>query len=133
MTLFVPTESPSACPPRLHPAYLSIPKGAPSKPLSIVKHTPSEFAASVYGHESVQTCDEDRTREHKGAPLGERLIVYGRVLDEDGRAVPDTLVELCHVTAGGQRQKKASTFRHSIARGASNWPKARVVAMSLIN
>ena len=36
----------------------------------------------------------DLTRQHAAAPLGERIIVQGRVLDEDGNPVPGTLLEL---------------------------------------
>ena len=46
--------------------------------------------------------DNDLTRQHAGEPLGERIVVAGRVLDEDGRAVPDTLVELWQCNAAGR-------------------------------
>ncbi len=39
---------------------------------------------------------------HKGEPLGERIIVHGHVLDEDGRGVPNTLVELWQANACGR-------------------------------
>jgi protocatechuate 3,4-dioxygenase beta subunit len=42
------------------------------------------------------------TRQHKGAPLGERMILAGRVLDEDGRPVPGTLIELWQCNAAGR-------------------------------
>ena len=38
----------------------------------------------------------------RGEPLGERIVVAGRVLDEDGRAVPNTLVELWQCNAAGR-------------------------------
>ena len=41
-------------------------------------------------------------RQHEGEPLGERIIVYGQVLDDDGRAVPDTLVEIWQANAAGR-------------------------------
>jgi protocatechuate 3,4-dioxygenase beta subunit len=37
-----------------------------------------------------------------GAPLGERIIVTGRVLDEDGRPVPNTLIEVWQANAAGR-------------------------------
>ena len=42
--------------------------------------------------------DHDLTRQHAGEPLGERIIVHGRVLDDDGRPVRDTLVEIWQAT-----------------------------------
>src|SRR6266700_4012742 len=46
--------------------------------------------------------DNDLTLQHKGEPLGERIIVHGHVLDEDGRGVPNTLVELWQANACGR-------------------------------
>ena len=44
----------------------------------------------------------DLTRQHKGNPVGERIIVSGRVLDEDGRSLPNTLVEIWQANAAGR-------------------------------
>ena len=63
-------------------------KRSPSKPLIIVPHTLSELTGPVYGHNAVQEGDADLTKQHKGEPLGERIIVHGHVLDEDKRPVP---------------------------------------------
>ena len=50
----------------------------------------------------MQPGDADLTKQHKGEPLGERIIVHGRVLDEDGKPVPNTLVELWQANAAGR-------------------------------
>ena len=102
MTMFYPTDSLSAFPARLSPGYKSTPKRAPTKPLIIMPHTLSELTGPVYGHEAVVAGDDDLTRQHKGEPLGERIIVHGRVLDEDGRSVPNTLVEIWQANACGR-------------------------------
>ena len=46
--------------------------------------------------------DADLTTQHKGEPIGERIIVHGHVLDEDGRGVPNALVELWQANACGR-------------------------------
>jgi protocatechuate 3,4-dioxygenase beta subunit len=46
--------------------------------------------------------DTDLTRQHDGEPIGERIILHGRVLDEDGRPVPQTLVEIWQANAAGR-------------------------------
>jgi protocatechuate 3,4-dioxygenase beta subunit len=102
MTFFYPTGSLSAFPPRLHPAYRSTPKRAPTRPLIIMPHTLSELTGPVYGQDAVQPGDDDLTRQHEGEPLGERIIVHGRVLDEDGRGVPNALVEIWQANACGR-------------------------------
>jgi protocatechuate 3,4-dioxygenase beta subunit len=102
VTLIYPIESNAAHPAPLSPAYKSSIKRAPQKPLIPMRHTLSELTGPVYGHERVRDGDNDLTTEHKGEPLGERIIVHGHVLDEDGRGVPNTLVELWQANARGR-------------------------------
>ena len=88
MTFAYPLTSLAAHPPRLSPGYKSTVKRSPQKPLIIMRHTLSELTGPVYGHETVRENDHDLTIQHKAEPLGERIIVHGHVLDEDGRGVP---------------------------------------------
>jgi protocatechuate 3,4-dioxygenase beta subunit len=97
-----PLASADAHPPSLFPDYKSTVKRAPSRPLIILPHTETELTGPAYGHEVVSPADADLTRQHEGEPLGERIIVRGRVLDEDGRPVPDTLVEIWQANAAGR-------------------------------
>ncbi len=91
----------SSQPPYLHPAYASTPLRAPKRPLVPLAHTLAELAQPVYGHEDIDALDHDLTRNAavNGAPLGERIVVTGRVLDERGRPVRRTLVELWQCNA----------------------------------
>jgi protocatechuate 3,4-dioxygenase, beta subunit len=93
-------------PPYLHPAYGSTVRRAPSRPLVLLPHTLSEVTGPVLGHEMVGPEDHDLTLGHAGAPLGERLIVHGRVIDEDDRPVAGTLVELWQANAAGRYHHK---------------------------
>lgn len=103
MTLIYPPGSNKIHSPRLFPPYKSTLKRSPSKPLVVVPHTLSELTGPVYGHESVNHGDNDLTSHGKaGEPLGERIIVHGHVRDEDGRPVPDTLVEIWQANACGR-------------------------------
>ena len=102
MTLAYPIESNAAHPARLSPAYRSTLKRSPQKPLIIMRQTLSELTGPVYGHETVRENDHDLTTQHTGAPLGERIIVHGHVLDEDGSAVPNTLLEIWQANACGR-------------------------------
>src|SRR5918993_558908 len=96
------TKSLYANPPYLYPDYRSTVKRAPARQLVVIPHTLSELTGPVYGHESLGEHDGDLTRQHTGEPLGERIIVTGRVVDEDGRPVPDTLVEIWQANAAGR-------------------------------
>ena len=102
MTLTYPIASNAAHPARLSPGYRSTLKRSPQKPLIIMPHTLTELTGPVYGHDAVRPGDEDLTKQHKEEPIGERIIVHGRVLDEDDRPVPDTLVELWQANACGR-------------------------------
>src|SRR5881409_1298775 len=102
MTFIYPTDSNKAHPLPLSPEYKSSIKRAPTKPLIPMRHTLSELTGPVYGHETVREHDHDLTIQHTGEPLGERIIVHGHVLDEDGRGVPNALVELWQANACGR-------------------------------
>ncbi|MBA3389249.1 MAG: protocatechuate 3,4-dioxygenase subunit beta [Rubrobacter sp.] len=89
-------------PPYLYPEYESTRLRAPGRPLVILPHTLSELTGPVYGHEKVGTLDHDLTRQHVGEPLGERIVVTGRVLDGDGRPVRNGLIEAWQANAAGR-------------------------------
>jgi protocatechuate 3,4-dioxygenase beta subunit len=86
----------------LYAGYLSTIKRAPSQPLIRIPHTLSELTGPVYGHYPLGAADNDLTRHFADAPQGERIIVAGRILDEDGRGVPDALVEIWQANAAGR-------------------------------
>jgi protocatechuate 3,4-dioxygenase, beta subunit len=89
-------------PPYLYPDYKATRRRAPEKPLVIVPHTLSEVTGPVYGHRRIGELDNDLTRQHEGEPLGERIIVTGRVLDGDGRSVRNSLIEVWQANAAGR-------------------------------
>ncbi len=86
----------------LYPPYQSTVKRAPSRPPLRLPAELHDLAAPVYGDLPTGEADNDLTRQHPGEPLGERIIVTGRVLDEAGRAVPHTLVEIWQCNAAGR-------------------------------
>jgi protocatechuate 3,4-dioxygenase beta subunit len=89
-------------PPSLSEAYRATTKRAPQRPLIVVPHTLSEITGPVYGHEKIGEKDNDLTAQHEGEPLGERIIVSGRVLDSNGRPVPNTLIEVWQANSAGR-------------------------------
>jgi protocatechuate 3,4-dioxygenase, beta subunit len=89
-------------PPYLHPDYVGTRTRAPKRPLIPLRHTLSEVTGPAYGHEDIGELDHDLTRQHAGEPLGERIILGGRVLDGDGRPVRNTLVEIWQANSAGR-------------------------------
>ncbi len=90
----------------LHPAYRSSEKRAPTRPLILLPHTLSERTGPVFGQSAVRPTDSDLTAQHPGAPLGERIVVTGRVLDEGGKPVRGALIEVWQANAAGRYQHK---------------------------
>jgi protocatechuate 3,4-dioxygenase, beta subunit len=84
------------------PDYRSTILRAPKAPLVLLPHSLTEITGPMLGEGKVQPGDADLTRQHAGEPIGERIIVHGRVLDEDGRAIPDTLIEVWQANAAGR-------------------------------
>lgn len=93
---------PGTQPRHLHPPYVSSIKRSPSKPLVYLPHTLSEVTGPLFEASQVDVKACDLTRQHKGEPLGERITVTGRVLDESSRPVPHTLVEIWQANAAGR-------------------------------
>jgi protocatechuate 3,4-dioxygenase beta subunit len=93
-----------AHPPLVHPPYKSTLLRGPKRKLVISKQTLSELTAPVYGERDLDPLDSDLTKNGatNGEPLGERIIVEGRVLDGDSRPVPNTLIEVWQANAAGR-------------------------------
>jgi len=91
-------------PPYIYPEYKSTPLRGPTKPLEPLKQSLSELTGPVYGGDALQPLDDDLTKNNakSGEVLGERIVVCGRVMDEDGRSVPNTLLEIWQANAAGR-------------------------------
>jgi protocatechuate 3,4-dioxygenase beta subunit len=105
-------DDPGTQPPYLFPDYQATRLRAPDRPLVVLSHTLTEVTGPLLGEGRVGELDHDLTRQHAGAPLGERIIVTGQVLDGDGRPVPDTLVEVWQANAAGR-------YRHAVDQHAA--------------
>ena len=94
----------SSHPPQIYPKYKSTLLRGPTKPLVVLPQTLSELTGPVYGQDAVGPLDHDLTKlaARNGEPNGERIIVSGMVSDEDGRAVPNTLLEVWQPNAAGR-------------------------------
>ncbi len=89
-------------PPLDSPAYRSSVLRAPKRPLVPLPQGLTEITGPLLGAERVTAADADLTTRHRGEPLGERIILAGRVLDSGGRPVPDTLIEIWQANASGR-------------------------------
>jgi len=93
---------PGSQPPYLYEPYRSTHRRAPSHSLVLLPHTLSETTGPLFGQGAIEENDNDLTRQHSGEPLGQRIIVTGRVVDSDGRPVPNSLIEIWQTNAAGR-------------------------------
>jgi protocatechuate 3,4-dioxygenase, beta subunit len=93
---------PGTQPHYLHEEYGSTVKRAPHRLPIRLDHTLSEVTGPGFADGWAGPNKVDLTRQHKGAPLGERIIVAGSVRDQDGRPVTGTLIELWQCNAAGR-------------------------------
>ena len=84
------------------PAYKSTILRAPARPPVRLPQTLTEITGPRPGADVLGPTLADFTRCHGGEAVGERIIVTGRVLDEDGRAVPDAVLEIWQANAAGR-------------------------------
>jgi protocatechuate 3,4-dioxygenase beta subunit len=89
-------------PAHLHPPYASSIKRAPTKPLVEIPQTLSEVTGPLFGRDEVHRGECNLTLSPGGEAIGQRIVVSGRVLDENGRPVPHTLIEIWQANAAGR-------------------------------
>ena len=97
-------------PPLDYPAYKSTRLRHPKQPLIALPHRLTETTAPVLPESRLGEFDHDLTRQHEGEPIGQRIIVHGHVKEDDGRPVPNTLVEIWQANAGGRYRHRVDTW-----------------------
>jgi protocatechuate 3,4-dioxygenase, beta subunit len=98
-------------PPMDFPGYRSTALRHPKQPLQVLPQRLTEVTGPLLGDALVGPTDHDLTVQHDVEPLGQRIIVKGRVLDTTGTPLPHTLVEIWQANASGR-------YRHT----GDNWP-----------
>lgn len=91
-------------PPADTPGYRSTTYRAPRRALLHLPQSTGELAGPVFGHDRLSPLDNDLIRNYAtdGEAIGERILVHGKVLDEDARPVPGALIEIWQANAGGK-------------------------------
>jgi protocatechuate 3,4-dioxygenase beta subunit len=92
-----------------YPGYRSTRWRVPKRPLATLPEELHQLDGPVFGEDVLGQLDNDLTKQHEGEPLGERIRVSGRVLDESGRPLRGALVEIWQANAAGR-------YRHEVDR-----------------
>lgn len=99
-------------PPALTPDYKTSVARSPRYSMISLQQSVSEITGPVFGHNDIDPIDNDLIKNYAKDqdPVGERIIVHGRVLDENARPVPNTLVEIWQANASGRYRHKKDTY-----------------------
>lgn len=100
-------------PPALTPGYkTSVARSPRQSPISL-ENTISEITGPRFGHNDIDAGDNDLLTNYARpgeGPIGERIILHGRVLDENARPVAGTLVEIWQANAGGRYRHRKDSY-----------------------
>lgn len=99
-------------PPALTPGYKTSVMRSPRAALISLNNSLSEVTGPMFRPNELDPLDNDLIKNyaHGGDPVGERIIVHGRVLDEAGRPVPNTLIEFWQANASGRYRHRNDTY-----------------------
>src|SRR5258708_25325657 len=89
-------------PANLSPDYKSTPGRTPRQAPIALPQSLSEITGPLLTSERLDALENDLTKQRSSEPLGERIVVHGRVLDEDGKPIPQALVEIWQCNAAGR-------------------------------
>ncbi len=104
--LAIPETQPEYC----FPPYVSSVARSPRLPLVRLPESRTEKTGPVFGRGLIQPGDNDLTAQYKSDPIGERIVVHGRVLDEDGKPIRGALVEVWQANAAGRYRHKVDSY-----------------------
>ena len=99
-------------PPALTPNYKTSLARSPRFSMISLQNSISEITGPTFGHSDIDPIDNDLIKNYAktGDPVGERIIVHGRVLDENARPVAGTLVEVWQANASGRYRHKKDSY-----------------------
>ena len=103
----------SVQPPAFTPDYKTSVGRSPRYALISLQNSVSEITGPRFGHNDIAARDNDLLTNYAqpgASPIGERIILHGRVLDENAQPQPNTLVEIWQANAGGRYRHKKDTY-----------------------
>lgn len=104
-------------PPAHAPDYRSSTARAPSQKLLHYEPTKTELTGPTFGHDLLGETDSDLIINYAKpgeSAVGARIIVHGKVMDENGRPLPGKLVEVWQANASGRYRHKNDTYLASL-------------------
>jgi len=91
-------------PPGFTLGYKSTALRSPNRALLSLPQSPADLSGPVFGHGMIDKLDHDLILNCStgGEAIGERIVVHGRVIDQNAKPVPGALIEIWQANAGGR-------------------------------
>lgn len=99
-------------PPAYAPGYKTTVARSPRQSLVSIPQTESEIVGPDFSRFPLGEHDNDLLLNFRqdGLPIGERMVMFGRVMDQYGKPVPGTLVEIWQANAGGRYRHRKDSY-----------------------
>ncbi len=96
-----------------YPDYRSTTFRHPKHALVAVPRSLADTTGPAFGHMPLGELDDDlivNFAANGESAIGERIMVHGLVLDEDGRPIPNALIEIWQANAGGRYRHRNDSY-----------------------
>jgi len=115
--------APGSHPGLIYTSYKATVKRGPTQN-PVRMHMPSSLSTNPKATPSlILPNDLDLTTHGDSAPLGEKIVVTGRVLDEDGKPVRNSLLEIWQANASGRYRHKKDQHDAPLDPNFNGWGK----------
>ena len=83
----------------------------------------SDLYGNVLDKKDLGLLDNDLTRNFNkhNEPIGERILVYGKLLDENSKPIPNSLIEIWQANSGGKYRHSGDTYKAPLDPNFGGW------------
>ena len=105
------------------PDYKSSILRSPKKNLVSIDTIISDLYGNVLDKNDLGLLDNDLTKNFNkhNEPIGERIVVYGKLLDENSKPIPNSLIEIWQANSGGKYRHSGDTYKAPLDPNFGGW------------
>ncbi len=95
-------------------SYLSTVFRSPKEKLIAIPGKLQDTSGPIFGYDLIGDLDHDLTINFSKSGLsaiGERIIVHGKIIDDRGKPIPKSLIEIWQANAGGRYRHKNDQYQ----------------------
>ncbi|MRW89795.1 protocatechuate 3,4-dioxygenase subunit beta [Duganella sp. FT80W] len=115
--------APGIYPELTYPPYKSTVKRGPTQPMLRIDARTAAEQNIAPSPRIILPYDTDLTKHGEAEPLGEKIVVTGRIVDEDGKPVRNSLLEIWQCNAAGRYRHKKDQHNAPLDPNFNGWGK----------